>query len=86
MPWSGGPSRRPLPSSFSPQRPCLHHYVHVLMLQRNRLDEVAATYQDSGGLGALYCLAAGEGDEVRPRGDKTPQVFCGRQVHPLRRR
>ncbi len=61
------------------RRPRLGVDVHVLVLERDRRDEVAPASQDARCLRPLDVLAAGEAHEVRADVEEAAQVGHGRQ-------
>ena len=79
-PWCGGPTT--VPSPISPRAGHVSGVdVHVLVLERDRGDEVAPARQDAAGLGPLDVLAAAERDQVGALLEENPQVVRGRQGH-----
>ena len=50
------------------------------MLEGGRHDEIAPAAENAGRLRPVDRLAAGEGDEIGPLGDETPEIGLRRQL------
>ena len=77
-PWCGIPAT--VPSEQAALVPGLGPDIHVLVLERDRGDQVGPAGQDAAGLRAADRLAAGEDDQIGPFGDEAAQIRARRQL------